>query len=42
LIIQPKPTALALLEKPRINPKPLSLEELSQLRRKLAEEIETR
>jgi hypothetical protein len=42
LIIQPKPTAITLLEKPRINPKPLSPEELSQLRRELAEEIETR
>ncbi len=42
LIIQPKPTALTLLEKPRVNPKPLSPEELSQLRRELAEEIEAR
>lgn len=42
LIIQPKPTALTLLEKPRVNAKPLSPEELSQLRRELAEEIEGR
>lgn len=42
LIIQPKPTALTLLEKPRINPKPLSPEEMSQIRQELAQEIETR
>jgi len=42
IILQPKPTALTLLEKPRINPKPLSPEELSQLRKELAKEIETR
>jgi bifunctional DNA-binding transcriptional regulator/antitoxin component of YhaV-PrlF toxin-antitoxin module len=42
LIVQPKPTALNLLEKPRINPEPLSPEELSQLRKELAKEIETR
>ena len=42
LIVQPKPTALTLLEKPRMNPEPLSPEELSQLRKELAEEIETR
>lgn len=42
LIVQPKPTALTLLEKPRMNPKPMSAEELSQLRRELAEEIENR
>jgi len=42
LIVQPKQTALTLLEKPRMNPKPLSPEELSQLRRELAQEIETR
>ncbi|MEM2848846.1 MAG: hypothetical protein QXI36_01050 [Candidatus Bathyarchaeia archaeon] len=42
LIIQPKPTALTLLEKPRVNPKPLTSEELSNLRRELVEEIEDR
>jgi bifunctional DNA-binding transcriptional regulator/antitoxin component of YhaV-PrlF toxin-antitoxin module len=42
LIVQPKPTALTLLEKPRINPKPLSPEELSWLRREISKEIETR
>ena len=42
LIIQPKPTALTLLEKPRVNAKPLSPEELSRLRRELAKEIESR
>jgi bifunctional DNA-binding transcriptional regulator/antitoxin component of YhaV-PrlF toxin-antitoxin module len=42
LIIQPKPTALTLLEKPRMNPEPLSPEELSHLRKELAKEIETR
>jgi len=42
LIVSPKPTALALLKKPRINTKPISPEELSQLRRELVEEIETR
>jgi len=42
LIIQPKPTALTLLEKPRMNPQPLSPDELSQLRKELAKEIETR
>jgi len=42
LIVQPKPTALTLLEKPRINPKPLSPRKLSQLRKELAQEIETR
>ena len=42
LIVLPKLTALALLEKPRINAKPISPVELSQLRRELVEEIETR
>jgi bifunctional DNA-binding transcriptional regulator/antitoxin component of YhaV-PrlF toxin-antitoxin module len=42
LIVQPKPTALTLLEKPRVNPEPLSPEELSHLRKELAKEIETR
>lgn len=42
LILQPKPTALTLLKKPRINAKPISPEELSRLRRELAEELETR
>lgn len=41
LILQPKPNALTLLEKPRTNPKPLSPDELSRLRKELAEEIET-
>ena len=42
LIIQPKPTALSLLEKPRINAKPITPEELSELRRELVEEMEAR
>lgn len=42
LIVQPKPTALSLLEKPRINVIPISPRELSELRRELAEEVETR
>ena len=42
LILKPKPTALNLLEKPRVNTKPLSPEELSRSRGKIAEEIETR
>ncbi|MBS7612340.1 hypothetical protein KEJ27_09120 [Candidatus Bathyarchaeota archaeon] len=42
LTIQPKPTALTLLEEPRVNPKPLTSEELSNLRRELVEEIEDR
>jgi len=42
LIIQPKPTALSLLEKNRVNIKPVTPEELSELRREIAEEIETR
>jgi len=42
LILKPKPTALTLLEKPRVNTKPLSPEELSRLRGEIAEEIATR
>jgi len=42
LIVQPKPTALTLLRKPRVNAKPISQEDLSRLRRELAEEIETK
>jgi bifunctional DNA-binding transcriptional regulator/antitoxin component of YhaV-PrlF toxin-antitoxin module len=42
LIVQPKPTALDLLKKPRVNPKPLRPELLSELRRELTEEIEAR
>jgi len=42
LIIEPKLDMLKLLEKPRINVKPISPEELSKLRRELAEEIEAR
>lgn len=42
LILRPKPTALDLLEKPRLNPKPLSPRELSKLRGELAREIEAR
>jgi len=37
LVLLPKPTALTLLKKPRINAKPISPEELSKLRRELAE-----
>jgi bifunctional DNA-binding transcriptional regulator/antitoxin component of YhaV-PrlF toxin-antitoxin module len=42
LTLKPKPTALNLLEKPRVNTKPLSPEQLSRSRGKIAEEIETR
>lgn len=42
LIVQPKPTALELLEKPRINTEPLSPERLSRLRKELAKEVGTR
>jgi len=42
LIIQPKPTALMLLEKPRVGTEPITPEELSKLRRELVEEIEAR
>jgi len=42
LIVQPKPTALTLLKKPRVEAKPISQEELSRLRRELAEELETK
>ena len=42
LILRPKPTALTLLEKPRIDAEPISPEELSKLRRELADKLETR
>jgi bifunctional DNA-binding transcriptional regulator/antitoxin component of YhaV-PrlF toxin-antitoxin module len=42
LIIEPKPTALSLLEKPRIGAKPVTPEEMSKLRRELVGEIEGR
>ena len=42
LIIRPKPTALSLLEKPRVNTKPVTPEELSKIRGEIAEEIENR
>jgi len=42
LIVEPKLSALTLLEKPRVNVKPLTQEEVSQLRRELSQEIETR
>jgi bifunctional DNA-binding transcriptional regulator/antitoxin component of YhaV-PrlF toxin-antitoxin module len=42
LIIEPKPTALSLLGKPRVGVKPLTPEEMSRLRRELAGEIEGR
>jgi len=42
LIIRPKPTALSLLEKPRVNIKPVTPEELSEIREEIAEEIENR
>jgi bifunctional DNA-binding transcriptional regulator/antitoxin component of YhaV-PrlF toxin-antitoxin module len=42
LIIEPKPTALSLLEKPRIGAKPVTPEEMSILRREIVGEIETR
>jgi len=42
LIVEPKPSALTLLEKPRINVKPITQEQLSQLRQELSKEIETR
>ena len=42
LIIQPKPTALSLLTEPRVNRVPVSSEELSELRREIARELESR
>ena len=42
LIIQPKPTALSLLTAPRVNSTPVSAEELSELRRELARDLESR
>ena len=42
LVIRPKPSALSLLEKPRVNIKPVTPEELSEIRGKIAEEIEDR
>jgi len=42
LILQPKLTAISLLDKPRVKAKPIGPEELSKLRRELAEEIEAR
>ncbi len=42
LLIQAKPTALSLLEKPRVNAEPLTPEEMSKLRRELVAEMETR
>lgn len=42
LILRPKPTAISLLKEPRANAKPISLEELSGLRRELAKRLETR
>lgn len=42
LIIQPKPTVISLLKKPRVNIKPVTSEELSELRREIAGEIESR
>jgi bifunctional DNA-binding transcriptional regulator/antitoxin component of YhaV-PrlF toxin-antitoxin module len=41
LVIEPKPSAASLLRKPRVNAPPLDPEELSQLRRNLADRIET-
>ncbi len=42
LVIEPKPSAASLLKKPRVDAPPLDPEELSQLRRDLADKIETR
>lgn len=42
LIIQPKPTALSLLTEPRVNQTPVSSEKLSELRREIARELESR
>jgi len=42
LVIRPKPTALSLLEKPRVNTKPITPEELSKIRGEIAEETENR
>ena len=42
LVIEPKPSAASLLRKPRVDAPPLDPEELSQLRRDLADKIETR
>ena len=42
LVIEPKPSAASLLKKPRVDAPPLDPEELSRLRRDLADRIETR
>lgn len=42
LVIQPKPTALSLLGRRRIDAEPLSPEALSKLRKELAERLEVR
>jgi bifunctional DNA-binding transcriptional regulator/antitoxin component of YhaV-PrlF toxin-antitoxin module len=42
LVIQPKPTALSLLRMSRIDAEPLSPDELSKLRKELAERLEVR
>ena len=42
VIIQPKPSALSLLRKARVNAEALKPEELSKLRKELAEELEAK
>lgn len=42
LIIKPKPSAISLLDKPRVNEKPITLESLLKIRREISEEIESR
>jgi hypothetical protein len=42
LVIQPKPSALSLLRKARVNAEALKPKELSKLRKELAEELEVR
>ena len=42
LIIEPKPSAASLLRRPRVDAPPVDPGELSQLRRDLADRIETR
>lgn len=42
LILRPKPTALTLLDKPRIDAPPINPEELSKLRKEITEKLEKR
>jgi len=40
LVIQPKPSALSLLDKPRVAAKPVTPKEMAEHRRELSEEVE--